>query len=116
MRSSSGRPEAWYFLAIETTRRRFDCTNVRWASSPSRARAAQLALLGRGEALAPPSSSLERLVARFDLLGQADLVVLREQGVLPDVGQIEPDEVFFVPLDALFRQRMTRLRSEDDAD
>ena len=35
MRSSSGRPEAWYFLAIETTSRRFDCTNVCWACSPS---------------------------------------------------------------------------------
>ena len=37
IRSSSGRPDAWYFLAIETTRRRFDCTNARSASSPSRA-------------------------------------------------------------------------------
>ena len=35
IRSSSGRPEAWYFLAIETTRRRFDWTNVCWACSPS---------------------------------------------------------------------------------
>ena len=34
IRSRSGRPDAWYFFAIETTRRRFDCTNVRWASSP----------------------------------------------------------------------------------
>ena len=36
MRSRSGRPDAWYFLAIDTTRRRLDCTNVRWAYSPSR--------------------------------------------------------------------------------
>ena len=35
IRSSRGRPEAWYFLAIETTRRRLDCTKVCWACSPS---------------------------------------------------------------------------------
>ena len=37
IRSSSGKPDAWYFLAIETTSRRFDWTKVRSASSPSRA-------------------------------------------------------------------------------
>ena len=37
MRSSSGSPDAWYFLAIDTTSRRFDCTNWRSASSPWRA-------------------------------------------------------------------------------
>ncbi len=36
MRSSRGRPEAWYFLAMDTTRRRFDCTKVCWAPSPCR--------------------------------------------------------------------------------
>jgi hypothetical protein len=34
MRSSRGRPEAWYFLAIDTTSRRFDWTKVCWACSP----------------------------------------------------------------------------------
>ena len=33
MRSSSDSPDAWYFLAIETTRRKFDWTNWRSASS-----------------------------------------------------------------------------------
>jgi len=32
-----GQPGGWYFLAIDTTKRRLDCTNVRSASSPSRA-------------------------------------------------------------------------------
>ena len=52
----------------------------------------------------PASKSVERLLALLDLLGEADLVVLREQRVLPDIGQIEPNQVFFVPFDALFRQ------------
>ena len=34
MRSSRGRPDAWYFLAIETTRRRLDWTKSRSAWSP----------------------------------------------------------------------------------
>ena len=36
MRSSRGRPEAWYFLAMDTTNRRLDCTKVCWAPSPCR--------------------------------------------------------------------------------
>ena len=43
-------------------------------------------------------------VAPLDLLGQSDLVVLGEQRVLADVGEIEPDEVFLVALNALLRQ------------
>ena len=94
MRSRSGRPDAWYFLAIETTRRRFDCTNVRSASSPSRTMRAQLALLGRGELLGRRRrASRARLVAGLDGLGQPDLVVLGEQRVLPDVSEVEAYEV-----------------------
>ena len=103
MRSSSGRPDAWYFLAIETTRRRFDCTNVRWASSPVAGGAPQLALLGRGEVLRAPEQLLARGVAVLDLLRETDLVVLGEERVLPDVGEVEPDEIFLVPLDTLLR-------------
>ena len=54
--------------------------------------------------LPPASKSVERLLALLDLLGEADLVVLREQRVLPDIGQIQANQVFFVPFDALFRQ------------
>ena len=32
-RSSRGSPDAWYFLAMDTTRRRFDDTNVCWAAA-----------------------------------------------------------------------------------
>ena len=104
MRSSSGRPDAWYFLAIDTTRRRFDCTKVRSASSPWRDGSAQLALAGGREAWPAASSSAARRLPGLDRLGQADLVVLGEQRVLPDVGQVQPDEVFLVSLDTLFRQ------------
>ena len=49
------------------------------------------------------SISSRRGVAALDLLGEADLVVLGEQRVLPDIGEIEPDEVFLVPLHTLLR-------------
>ena len=104
MRSSSGRPEAWYFLAIDTTRRRFDCTKVRSASSPARDWPTQLALAGRREVLAAGLELGAGGVARLDGLGQADLVVLGEQRVLPDVGEVEADEVFLVSFNALFGQ------------
>jgi hypothetical protein len=42
-------------------------------------------------------------VAGLDGLGEADLVVLGEQRVLADVGEVQADEVFFVPLHAIFR-------------
>ena len=44
-------------------------------------------------------------VAGLDRLGEAHLVVLGEQRVLPDVGEVQPNEIFLIPLDALFRQR-----------
>ena len=58
-------------------------------------------------ALAAGSSSLARRVAALDLLREADLVVLGEQRVLPDVGEVEPDEIFLVPLDTLLRHPVT---------
>ena len=102
MRSSSGRPDAWYFLAIDTTRRRFDCTNVRSASSPSRSASPQLALLGAVRLLPPVVELRDGAALPASIcLGEADLVVLGEQRVLPDVGEVQPDEVFLVPLDAI---------------
>ena len=105
MRSSSGRPDAWYFLAIDTTRRRFDCTNCRSASSPWRAVRRSSRFLAAREVLAGRVEFRERLVAGFDRLRQPDLVVLGEQGVLPDVGEVETDEVFVVTIDAIFGHR-----------
>jgi hypothetical protein len=64
---------------------------------------AQLALLGRGEILAGGQQVAAGGIAPLDLLGQPNLVVLGEQRVLPDIGQIEPDEIFLVPLDSLLR-------------
>ena len=66
--------------------------------------ASQLALLRGGETLGRTAELLARSVAILDLLREADFVVLGEQWVLPDVGQIEPDEIFLVALDTLLRQ------------
>ena len=106
MRSSRGRPDAWYFLAIDTTSRRFDWTKVRSASSPSSHMALELAPLGRREVLAALVELGAGVVADLDRLGQPDLVVLGQQGVLPDVGEVQADEVFFVPLYSLLGQHL----------
>ena len=108
MRSSSGRPDAWYFLAIDTTSRRFDCTNVRSASSPSRAVRRSSRFLAGGERPCRRRRARSRAALPASIcLRQADLVVLGEQRVLPDVGEVEPDEIFFVPLDTLLRHAVT---------
>ena len=102
MRSRRGRPEAWYFFAIETTRRRFDCTNVRSASSPS-GWPPQLTLAGRGEVWPRASRTGAGLVLPRWLV-RGDLVILGEQWVLTDVGEIQANEIFLVALYALLRQ------------
>ena len=102
MRSSSGSPDAWYFLAIETTRRRFDWTNARSASSPSRAARRSSRLRAGGDVLRRVELG-DRGLAGLDLLRQADLVVLGEEHVLADVREIQPDQVFLVAFDAIFR-------------
>ena len=107
MRSRSGSPDAWYFFAIDTTSRRFDCTNVRCASSPRRAVRRSSRFLVGVSAFAAVEQLLARRVALLDLLGEADLVVLREQRILADVGEIEPDEIFLVALDTLLRHPVT---------
>ena len=63
--------------------------------------AAQLTLLGRGELLARVELC-DRFVAGFDGFRETYLVVFGEQRVLPDVGQVETDEVFVVTVDAIF--------------
>ena len=45
------------------------------------------------------------LASRLDCLGEPNLVILGEKGVLPDVGEIEANEIFLVALDSLLRQR-----------
>ena len=70
---------------------------------PVAGQAAELALLGGRDVLPGGVELAERCLACLDLLGQADLVIFGEEGVLPDIGQIQPDEVLFVALDAIFR-------------
>ena len=66
--------------------------------------ATQLALACCCE-LAPTGIELDaRLVARLDGLGKSNLVVLGQEGVLTDVGEVEANEVFLVPLNALLGQ------------
>ena len=50
-------------------------------------------------------SNSARLGACFDGLSEADLVFLRQQGVLADVSQVEPNEVFFVSFNTFLRHR-----------
>jgi len=64
--------------------------------------ATQFALAGGGDCFAAGVELLDRLLARLDRLGQTDLVVLGEQGVLTDIGQIQPDEVFIISVDTIF--------------
>ncbi len=114
MRSSSGRPDAWYFLAM-----RHDETQVRLHEGALgvlalTAGAAQLALASHAELGAGVELGAS-LVAGFDRLGEADFVVLGEQRVLTDVGEVETDEVFFVPLDTLFGHRRLTPRFADNA-
>ncbi len=105
MRSSRGRPDAWYFLAIDTTNRRFDWTNWRSASSPWRAVRRSSRFLAGGEFLAGRIEFGEGLVAGFDRLRQSHLVVFGQQRVLPDVREVETYEVFVVSIDAIFGHR-----------
>ena len=66
--------------------------------------AAHLALLRRGQALWRLGHVGLGGPAGLDGLGQADLVVLGQQRVLPDVRQVEPDEVLVVALDSFLGQ------------
>src|SRR5262245_40031487 len=73
--------------------------------------ASQLALLRGGQTLGRPKQGLARSVAILDGLSEPNFVVLGEQWVLPDVREIEPDEIFLVAVDTLLRQVLF-LRSE----
>ena len=69
--------------------------------------APELPLLGGGQPdalLQLPSGG----VATLDLLGEADLVILGEQGILADVGQVETDKIFFVSLDSISFQYLNK--------
>ena len=99
-------PDAWYF-SRSTPRARFDCTNVRCRTVAQPGGSPQLALLRGGERLAAADQFFPSGVALLDLLRQTNLVVLREQRILADVGEIEPDEIFLVALDTLFRHPVT---------
>jgi hypothetical protein len=48
---------------------------------------------------------LNRLVASFDRLGEPDLVVFRKERVLPDIGEVQTDEVFIISFNAIFGHR-----------
>ena len=91
-RSSSGSSAAWYFLAMETTRRRLALTKVSAASSPSRMARRSSRFRGTVSCLARPHLG-PCLPAGLDGLGQPGLVVLGQQRMLADVVQVEADQV-----------------------
>jgi hypothetical protein len=66
--------------------------------------APQLTLLGRRELLAALLQRRPGGQAALDRLGEPDLVILGQQRVLTDVGEVQPDEVLLVALDALLPQ------------
>ena len=92
MRSSSGSPAAWYFLAMETTRRRLACDERLGGFVAVADQAAQLGA-GRPDPLCRVQLA-PGVAAGLDGLRQAGLVVLGEQGVLADVVEVEADQVF----------------------
>ncbi len=70
-----------------------------------------LAVAGGAAQLAPPRGRgvlavaverLDRFLACLDRLGETDLVVLGQQGVLADVGEVQPNEIFVVAVNAIF--------------
>ena len=61
---------------------------------------AQLAALGGGEGLCLFHFG-GSFFASFDGLGEADFVVLREKGVLTDVGEVEAYEILFVAVNTI---------------
>ena len=61
----------------------------------------EVALLGPGETLVDGVEGLARGLAGLDVLGEAGLVVLRQQLVPTDVFQIEPNEILIVPFGAV---------------
>ncbi len=65
--------------------------------------APKLALLGRSQRDLGVVQLAARVGALFDHLGEAHLVVLGEQRILADVGEVEADKVLLVALYAIFR-------------
>ena len=72
--------------------------------------APEFALLGGGQSLGSGLHLGVRFAARFDGLGQPDFVVLGQQGVLADVGQIQTNKVLVVSLEPLLCQNHQVLR------
>src|SRR5205823_218392 len=64
----------------------------------------QLPAARRGDVLALAVQLRLPGVPSLDRLGQPDLVILGEQRILPNIGEIEPDEVLLVALDSLLCQ------------
>src|SRR5690606_30840479 len=61
-----------------------------------------LALARGRDILAAGVELLDRLFAGLDRLGEPDFVVLRQKRVLPDIGEVQADEVLVVTVDAIF--------------
>src|SRR6202041_2027492 len=64
----------------------------------------ELTATRRGDRLRGLLQLLERASAGFDVLSETNLVILVQQRILPDVGEIEPYEVFLITFDTFFSQ------------
>ncbi len=71
---------------------------------------AQLSLASWSEALVVGGlGGFDSGLAGFDLFGESDLIVLGEERVLTDVGQIQADKIFFITVDAILGHWRTSL-------
>ena len=86
---------------METTSRRLDCDELALGGFALAHQSLQVTLLRAGESLVDGVEGLARGLAGLDVLGEARLVVLRQQLVTTDVFQIETDEILVVPFGAV---------------
>ena len=98
--------EKWQTRSLVLLRDRYDQTKVglhegAFGFFTAAEIAVEFAALGRGEFI----GALERnscFGALFDGLCQTNFVILSQQRVLTNIGEIQPDEIFFVPLNTFF--------------
>jgi len=109
--------EQWQTGSLVFLRNRNHETQVGLHELPLRTRAIALGLLQFAAAIGRDLRIVllelgGGFLAAFDRLGQANFVVLGEECVLTDVGEVEPNEIFFVPINPVFRHFVSSCLSE----
>ena len=98
MRSSSGRPDAWYFFAMRDDEAEVRLDEGPLGLVPTLDDSLELTAARRGERRVRRRKVLFGLRSRFDCLGEACLVIFGQERVPANVVEVEPDEVLLVPL------------------